>query len=85
MTEKTLSVKDFAVSDVFENGSDSLVGSKEAMAQLTARAQKSGPTGKLAKAEMDQHFPTGKTAAPLSDYVRVQAPAARMPRRGLSR
>ena len=57
MTEKTLSSKDFAVADVFENGADSLVGSKEENDKLIAQSQKSGPSAKLAAAALAKRYP----------------------------
>ena len=57
MTEKTLSSKDFAVADVFENGADSLVGAKEEIAELLVQSQKSGLAAKLAAAVLAKRYP----------------------------
>ena len=57
MTKQALSSKDFAVADVFENGADSLVGSKEENDKLIAQSQKSGPSAKLAAAALAKRYP----------------------------
>ena len=71
MTEKTLSVKDFKVADVFPSGRD----------VLKEQVITTGLSGKLASVTPTT-FPDFHKDARLQDYVKDRAPATRMPRPG---